>query len=248
MGHLPKRTFISQPHPCFLNSAPTWSDRRTLLRWPSVSISGVGMLGLACSAGQFITTQPCFWLEGLRYSVAPPARTALKAVARSTLTRSPSRMTSPAAMGRTPLPRRDATLDITAGGTWAHFKKKGCTQKRWITLSYHGCLWWDLVCSRTWILFQRRFILSPEGFIVACYHGCISLYTIHPDSIMAESVSGRFWRRMVEKIKTTCYTIQETVVFCWMFCCLVVVVVNLKDQNFKPQWQEFNKQVNLRHV
>lgn len=109
-----------ETHPCLLNSAPMWSASRIVLRWPRVSVSGVGVLGLGCSAGQLSTTQPCLWPEGFRYSVAPPARTALKAAARSTLTRKPSHITSPPATGRTPLPRRERTLDITAGGTWRY--------------------------------------------------------------------------------------------------------------------------------
>lgn len=112
----------SRTHPCLLNSSPMWSANRTVLSWPKVSVSGVGVLGLGCNAGQFSTTQPCLWLEGFRYSVAPPARTALKVAARSTLTLRPSHMTSPPATGRTPLPRRDRTLDITAGGTWINWR------------------------------------------------------------------------------------------------------------------------------
>ncbi len=107
-----------QTHPCLLNSDPMWSANRTVLSWPRVSVSGVGVLGLGCSAGQLSTTQPCLWPEGFKYSVAPPSRTALKAAARSTLTLNPSPMTSPPETGRTPLPWRDRTLDITAGGTW----------------------------------------------------------------------------------------------------------------------------------
>lgn len=109
-----------ETHPCLLNSAPMWSASRTVLSWPRVRVSGVGVLGLGCSAVQLSTTQPCLWPEGFRYSVAPPARTALKAAARSTLTRKPSHITSPPATGRIPLPRRERTLDITAGGTWRY--------------------------------------------------------------------------------------------------------------------------------
>lgn len=115
---LPLMLQLTHTHPCFLKSAPMWSANRTVLSWPRVSVSGVGVLGLGCKAVQLSTTQPCFWLEGFRYSVAPPARTALKVGARSTLTLNPSHMTSPPATGRTPLPLRLWTLDITAGGTW----------------------------------------------------------------------------------------------------------------------------------
>lgn len=107
---------------------------RTVRSCPSVRVSGVGGACLACSAGQLIRTHPCLGVAGLRYAFMS-FRTPWNIAQRSTVTRSPSGVTSHPASGNTPLPRRDRTRLRTAGGTCTQTHTE--TQTPGINLSIH---------------------------------------------------------------------------------------------------------------